>query len=76
MCPISPRPLTDATPGTRTHYEITVRNPDRCSEAVTAATFDDTACTLVGGTARVPLVRDGRTHRLDLILGRRMETAS
>ncbi|TFG87573.1 MAG: glycosyl transferase, partial [Gemmatimonadales bacterium] len=69
-------PPLDADPGDdtppadeETRYEIHVANPDHCSEAVVAVTCDDDPCPPVDGTARVPLLRDGRTHRLAITLG-------
>jgi cellobiose phosphorylase len=52
-----------------TRYEIHVVNRDHCSETVVAVTCDDDSYRPVDGAARVPLLRDGRTHRLLIALG-------
>jgi hypothetical protein len=50
--------------------EIVVRNPGRCSETVTLAAYDGRPARIVRGEARVPLLLDGGSHRLELTLGR------
>ncbi|HEX6318964.1 MAG TPA: glucoamylase family protein [Burkholderiales bacterium] len=48
-------------------YDITVENPQRVSRGVSSATLDGNA--LPSGAARVPLVDDGATHSVRVILG-------
>ncbi len=48
-------------------YDITVENPQRVSRGVSRATLDGNA--LPSGAARVPLVDDGATHIVRVILG-------
>ncbi|HSJ98277.1 MAG TPA: glycosyl hydrolase family 65 protein, partial [Myxococcota bacterium] len=50
-----------------TRYDITVENPQRVSRGVSSATLDGNA--LPSGAARVPLVDDGATHSVRVILG-------
>jgi cellobiose phosphorylase len=54
---------------TETIYEIQIDNPDGCSETVLSVSCDGISCPPVDGTARVPLLKDGRTHRLAITLG-------
>jgi cyclic beta-1,2-glucan synthetase len=56
--------------GEGTRVEIVVRNPQRCSETVTEATLDGRPVRVAHGEARVPLLRDGASHRLEVTLGR------
>ncbi len=66
--------LTWRVPGsTGTRYEITVTNPDRCSERVVRAELDGAPLPLEGSGARAPLARDGRAHSIILVLGTRGE---
>jgi cyclic beta-1,2-glucan synthetase len=48
-------------------YHITVENPHRVSRGVSSATLDGNP--LPSGPARVPLVADGATHKVRVILG-------
>ena len=48
-------------------YEIVVENPNGVSRGVAHAALDGE--TLPEGTTRVPLVDDGRVHKLRVILG-------
>jgi len=48
-------------------YDITVENPQRVSRGVLSATLDGNP--LPSGAARVPLVDDGATHSVRVILG-------
>jgi cyclic beta-1,2-glucan synthetase len=48
-----------------TRYEITVSNPDRRCRGVVAAELDG----VVVNQAAIPLVDDGRTHRVHIVLG-------
>ena len=57
-------------PGTGgSQLEIDVQNPQRCSAAVLDATLDGRPVRIVRGVARVPLLLDGGTHRLMIVLG-------
>lgn len=47
-------------------YGISVSNPDRVSRGVLAATLDDVAV----DAAAIPIVDDGGTHRVHIVLGR------
>ncbi len=49
-----------------TRYVITVTNPDRLCRGVLEASLDDVA---IDATA-IPLVQDGRTHHVRIVLGR------
>ena len=50
----------------RTEYQIAVSNPDRLCRGVAAASLDDRP---VAATA-IPLVDDGRTHHVRIVIGR------
>ena len=52
-----------------TSVVIAVKNPNHCSEAVVEATYDGGAVRITRGEARVPLLRDGAEHRLEIRLG-------
>lgn len=56
-------------PGEETRYEIRVLNPRGRAQQVIAASVDGTATTVDAGAARVPLLHDGRTHLVDVLLG-------
>jgi cyclic beta-1,2-glucan synthetase len=51
-------------PDGKTHYEITIENPSGKECGVTSATLDDEPAAVEAGAARVPLARDGKTHRV------------
>jgi cyclic beta-1,2-glucan synthetase len=55
-------------PGDRTRYDIHVKNAGGAS-LVRRALLDGEEVEVVGGAARVPLLRDGGTHRIDVELG-------
>ncbi len=55
--------------GEATRVEIVVRNPDRCSATVVNASYDGRPVRVLRGEARVPLLRDGARHRLEITLG-------
>ncbi len=48
-------------------YEITVQNPDGVNRGVTAVELDGSS--LPGASIRIPLVDDGATHRVRVVLG-------
>jgi cyclic beta-1,2-glucan synthetase len=56
-------------PGDGTRYELRVRNPSGRAAAVTEATLDGARLPVRGGVGRIPLVRDGGLHRVELVLG-------
>ncbi len=56
-------------PGTETVYDIAVTNPGGCSQDVVGALCDGAPVACDAGACRVPLLRDGREHRLEIILG-------
>ena len=62
--------ITYRLPDERTRYEIRVRNPTRNAATVTAVTVDGKSGMVENGSARIPLVRDGCLHRVDVLLGR------
>ena len=55
--------------GGGTRIEIAVKNPRRCSAAVVGANYDGRPVRITRGVARVPLLRDGELHRLEITLG-------
>jgi cyclic beta-1,2-glucan synthetase len=59
-------------PGSQTRYELRVLNPDRQAAGVQRATLDGQplATGEVAHALRIPLVDDGATHRVDVVLGR------
>ncbi len=62
--------MTWRVPGSGgTRYEIKVENPRLCSAQVVAIVLDGETVTPVAGAARVPLLKDGLPHRLELTLG-------
>ena len=56
-------------PGTATSYEVRVTNPERRAKRVVAVQVDGRATLPAGGTARIPIERDGGVHRVDVVLG-------
>jgi cyclic beta-1,2-glucan synthetase len=56
-------------PGTTTGYGIHVRNPAGRAAGVVRATVDGEAVPVADGEARIPLARDGRSHRVEVELG-------
>jgi cyclic beta-1,2-glucan synthetase len=50
-------------------YEIKVLNPGRSAKDVVSVTLDGTALAADDGVARIPLLRDGAVHRVELVLG-------
>jgi len=48
-----------------TRYEITVSNPDRRCRGVAVAELDGVSV----HASAIPLVDDGRTHRVEIVLG-------
>lgn len=72
--------IPDQWPGFHLHYrlpdgdavyEIEVRNPDGAAEWVVAVEIDDTEGAVEEGTARIPLLRDGKTHQVVVTLANR-----
>ena len=62
-------------PGEETRYEIVARNPHGRGLGVRAAELDSEPLDVEAGVVHVPLLHDARTHRVDLVLGKRGETA-
>jgi cellobiose phosphorylase len=56
--------------GGDTVYDIRVTNPQRAPERVVAVTLDKAIGRIEGGAAHIPLVHDGRTHQVEIVLGR------
>ncbi|RFP18339.1 MULTISPECIES: GH36-type glycosyl hydrolase domain-containing protein [unclassified Duganella] len=50
-------------------YEIVVRNPQRSAGGVLSATLDGAALAVYDGIARIPMLRDGAAHRIELVMG-------
>lgn len=61
--------VTYRVPGARTTYEIQVRNPHGVAACVHAASVDGTPATIVQGSVRIPILQDGRVHRVEVELG-------
>ena len=55
--------------GGEEEYEIEVRNDTVEAAQVVSVALDGTPRSPAGGTARIPLARDGRHHRVEVILG-------
>jgi cyclic beta-1,2-glucan synthetase len=60
-------------PGEKTRYEIHATNPEGHADVVVAATIDGAAVAVEGGALRIPLLKDDRLHRVQLVLGRKEE---
>jgi cyclic beta-1,2-glucan synthetase len=56
--------LTYRLPDGATRYEITIENPSGNERGVRTATLDGEQITVENATARVPLERDGKLHRV------------
>jgi cellobiose phosphorylase len=56
-------------PDGQTRYAITVRNPTGKAAAVRALTIDGHSGIVEEGTAQIGLLRDGGTHRVEVMLG-------
>jgi cyclic beta-1,2-glucan synthetase len=50
-------------------YDIVVRNPQRSAGRVVSVTLDGAPQAVADGVARIPLSRDGGSHRIDVLLG-------
>ena len=57
--------------GGAAHYDIEVRNPDGRAAAVAGASLDGQPVPVEPAGARLPLLRDGRRHRVVVTLGER-----
>ena len=55
-------------PDDKTHYEITVVNPQGKQHGVTSATLDGDSISVTAGVAKIPLLTDGRTHQVEISL--------
>jgi cellobiose phosphorylase len=55
-------------PGSATTYEIAIENPDGREHGVSTAFLDGQPAIVEHGTARIPLVDDGSSHRLAIQL--------
>src|SRR5262249_33811741 len=56
--------LTYRLPDGKTRYEIIIENPQGKERGVTSATADGRAVDIVGGAARVPMLKDGQVHQI------------
>ena len=61
--------LTYRVPGEETRYEITARNVHRSGRGVRSVNLDGVPLRTEHGVARLPLLHDGRVHRVDIVLG-------
>jgi hypothetical protein len=46
-----------------------VRNPQRAAAQVVSVTLNGAPLEVTAGVARIPLSRDGGSHRIDVLLG-------
>jgi cyclic beta-1,2-glucan synthetase len=56
-------------PGDETQYKITAINPEGCARRVVSASIDGRPARIECGAARIPLERDGRVHKVEVVLG-------
>ena len=56
-------------PGTSQRIEILVRNDSGSAARVVSASFDGAPLALVAGRVQAPMLRDGRDHRVEVVLG-------
>jgi hypothetical protein len=56
-------------PGEATRYDIRIRNPEGRAERVLDAALDGAPVPVEDGEARVPVIHDGRAHRVEIGLG-------
>jgi cyclic beta-1,2-glucan synthetase len=56
-------------PGDATTYEVAVENPAGRAERVVSVAVDEQSQAVRGGAAKIPLKRDGETHRVVVRLG-------
>jgi cyclic beta-1,2-glucan synthetase len=61
--------ITHNLPDNGGSYQIVVRNPQRSAAAVQSASLDGASLVVEGGVARIPLLRDGAAHHVELVLG-------
>jgi cyclic beta-1,2-glucan synthetase len=61
--------ITVRLPAEETRYEIRAVNPRRCARCIVSASVDGVTLEPDSGAIRVPLRHDGRTHRVDVVLG-------
>jgi cyclic beta-1,2-glucan synthetase len=60
--------LNYCVPDGETRYEVIIENPSGKEHGVTEALLDGQPAIVVNGTARVPLLRDGRLHCVNIRL--------
>jgi cyclic beta-1,2-glucan synthetase len=56
-------------PDGETRYEIVVRNPQGRARGLVSTTLDGATLPVRDGTVRVPVLRDGASHRVEAVLG-------
>jgi cyclic beta-1,2-glucan synthetase len=56
-------------PGEATRYDVRIRNPEGRAERVLDAALDGAPVPVEDGEARVPVIHDGRAHRVEIGLG-------
>jgi cyclic beta-1,2-glucan synthetase len=61
--------ITYRVPGEATRYDLRLRNPEGRAEIVVDAALDGAPVPVEDGEARVPLRRDGRAHRVEIVFG-------
>jgi cyclic beta-1,2-glucan synthetase len=63
-------------PGEETRYEIIVTNPNRTSRTIFRAEVDGESALIDDDAVRIPLSRDGKIHRVTIVLGLKRSDAS
>ena len=61
--------MTWKLPGGETTYRIDVRNPDSCSASIRRVTVDGESVATGPRALRIPLLRDGKSHQVEVTLG-------
>jgi cyclic beta-1,2-glucan synthetase len=67
--------VTMRVPGEDTCYELKIVNPHQCARRIVSAEVDGVALGVDGNPLRVPIVHDGRTHRVNIVLGAQVARA-
>ncbi len=61
--------MTWKLPSGETTYRIDVRNPDSCSASIRRVTVDGESVATGPHALRIPLLRDGKSHQVEVTLG-------
>jgi cyclic beta-1,2-glucan synthetase len=67
--PGAPAGARAGQPLSETWYEVVVSNPHGRAAAVAAAAADGEPLAVEAGACSLPIVRDGRRHRVEVVLG-------